>query len=263
MLRRQPPATIDTILAHPSVARWDVDPDEVRAHVAAVRPTTYADLVRAVFSAYAASRGKPRWGDKTPGYVTHLPQLRALFPDAKFVHVVRDGRAVAVSLGERPWGPASAIAGAFWWRTKAGRGRRDGLALPSDRYLEVRHEDLLADPAAELARVCAFLGEEYSPAMLEYRDRVELADEPDDPAGTRHLRKEPTPGLRDWTAGRSPREVDAIDSVCAPLLREFGYEAPRRTARGLAWAWAVRVRDFPSRIPVELRRRWKPVERKV
>jgi hypothetical protein len=216
-----------------------------------------------VFAAYAESRGKPRWGDKTPGYVTHLPQLSRLFPDAQFVHVVRDGRAVAVSLGERPWGPASAIAGAFWWRTKAGRGRRDGRALPSDRYLEVRHEDLLADPAAELARVCAFLGAEYSPEMLEYRDRVELADEPDDPAGTRHLRKEPTAGLRDWTAGRSPREVDAIGSVCAPLLREFGYEAPRRTARGLAWAWAVRVRDFPSRIPVELKRRWRPDERKV
>src|SRR6478672_851702 len=64
-----------------------------------------ADAVRAVFAAYAAARGKPRYADKTPHYVSHLPELAARFPEAQFVHVVRDGRDVALSLLEVPWGP--------------------------------------------------------------------------------------------------------------------------------------------------------------
>jgi sulfotransferase family protein len=262
-LARRPAPSVDTILAHPCVQRWDVAPEILRARVAAAAPTTYPDLVAAVFEAYAAAHEKPRWGDKTPGYVMHLPLLERMFPDAQFVHVVRDGREVAVSLAERPWGPASAIAGAFWWRTKAGRGVRDGRRLGRDRYCELRLEDLVDAPEEQLRRVCEFLGEEYTPAMLDYGDRVAGSDEEDDPEATIHLASGPTPGLRDWRTGRPPREAHAVESVCAPLLARLGYLPGTRTATGLAYAWAVRIRDLPGRVPVELRLRRSPAIRKV
>lgn len=262
-LRRRPEATVETILAHPAVRRWSVDPDAVRAQVAAIAPSDFASLARAVFEAYARAQSKPRWGDKTPGYVTHLPLLDRIFPDALFVHVIRDGREVAVSLAERPWGPRSAIAGAFWWRTKTGAGVRDGRPLPPSRYLEVRHEDLVATPEAALRRICRFLGEEYWPSMHEYGAGVALAEEPGDPAGTAHLSKPPTAGLRDWKAGRSERETAAIESVCAPLLDRLGYGPAPRRAAALAFAWAVRLRDLPGRVPVEARLRLRPTMRRV
>jgi len=251
--RRTPHATVDTILAHPCVQRWNLDPERAHAAVTAAHPETFADLSATLFALYTADQGKQRWGDKTPGYVTYIPLIDELFPNAQFVHIVRDGREVAVSLSERGWGPRSAIAGAFWWRRKTRMGLRAGRALPDDRYLEVHLEDLIADPERELRGICAFLGEQYSPLMLEYPDQVDAPWE--DPAATVHLTKAPTANLRDWRTGRSPREQEAVESVCSPVLADLGYPPARRTAKGLAYAYAVRVRDLPGRIPVELRLR--------
>src|SRR4051794_27962840 len=77
---------------------WGIEPPDLRG-------LDVADAVRAVFAAYAAAQGKPRYADKTPHYVSHLPLLAERFPEARFVHVVRDGRDVALSLLEVPWGP--------------------------------------------------------------------------------------------------------------------------------------------------------------
>ena len=82
-----------------------------------------ADAVRALFAAYAATRGKPRYADKTPHYVSHLPRLAARFPEARFVHVVRDGRDVALSLLEVPWGPDAIEDAALHWRRRVLEGR--------------------------------------------------------------------------------------------------------------------------------------------
>jgi hypothetical protein len=251
--RRKPVATVDTILAHPCVRRWNLDPARARAAVAAAHPESFSELSATLFDLYAADRGKQRWGDKTPGYVTYIPVIDRLFPTAQFIHIVRDGREVAVSLSERGWGPASPIAGAFWWRRKTQAGLRAGRALAPGRYLEVHLEDLVGDPEGELRRICAFLDEDYAPQMLDYPDRVEAPWE--DPAATAHLNKAPTANLRDWRTGRTPVEREAIDSVCAPLLAELGYERVARSARGIAYAYAIRLRDLPGRIPVEIRLR--------
>src|SRR5207237_1740039 len=124
---------------------WQIDPMRVRDLAREVHARTLADAVRACFAVYAESRGKPRWGDKTPGYVEHLELLAELFPDARFIHIIRDGREVSTSIAEQPWGPPSPVAAAFWWRRKVKRGRRSGELLGPDRYLEIRLEHLISD----------------------------------------------------------------------------------------------------------------------
>ena len=202
---RDTPFDLERILEHPQIRSWDVDADKVRATAAEQHATSFAEAVDALFTTYARQEGKPRWGDKTPGYVEHLPQLASLFPTATFVHVIRDGREVATSLAELPWGPASPIAGAFWWRRKVRSGRRSGARLGRHRYHELRLEDLVRDPEGELRRLCAFIGEEFDPAMLDYPQSAdEWMRRPQETymAFTHpHLTKPPTAGLRDWRRG--------------------------------------------------------------
>src|SRR3954453_9696667 len=130
-----------------------------------------ADAVRALFAAYAAAQGKPRYADKTPHYVSHLPALAARFAEARFVHVVRDGRDVAQSLLEVPWGPDTVQEAAAVWRRRVLEGRAAAPDLGAGRYREVRYEARVADPEAELRGLAAWLELPYDAAMLAYPGR--------------------------------------------------------------------------------------------
>lgn len=240
-LLHRPELALERVLRHPRFARWELDEATVRAAVTQHQPCDLAALFRVVFETYAASQGKPRWGDKTPGYVGRLPLLAALFPDARFVHLIRDGRAVAASVASKPSGPPNAVSAAYWWRGLVGQGRRDGAAL-GERYLEVRYEALIADPAAVLTTVCHHVGVAYDPAMLDYW-RTAAARVPSgltDP-GQKHARTLQPPALGpDRFLALPPTERRAVEHACRPLLEALDYptgrgEHPGDVAR--AWAW--------------------------
>jgi hypothetical protein len=257
--RRRPAVTVDDVLAHPRVARWDVDLESLRSGARVDERAGFAEVVDAVFRSYASAHGKARWGDKTPGYVTHIPLLARLFPEAQFVHVIRDGREVAASLVTWSWGPPSAISGAFWWVHKVRAGRRSGRRLPPGRYVEVRLEDLVAGPEPTLHDLCRFLGEDDHPALLEYPDRVAAARP--GPEQERHLVEPPTAGLRDWRVGLSTATQEAVEQICRRTLARLGYPVPRRRWRAWPHAVAVRVRDLARTGPAAVRARLSPETR--
>ena len=252
--------TLDDILAHPKVRAWDVDRVMLRTRAEAVSPRGYAALVDAVFSAYADEHGKARWGDKTPGYVSYVPQLARMFPDARFVHLVRDGREVAASLAEWDWGARTAVSGAWWWAHKVRVGRRDGARLGPERYLELRLEDLTAAPEATLRRLCAFLGEGFAPEMLAYPDRVAASGRPVR-RQERHLVQPPTAGLRDWRSGLAVRDQQAVEEVCRPMLTACGYDTPAPRPAARAYAVALRARDLSITGVRDVRARLRPATR--
>jgi Sulfotransferase family len=125
--------------------------------------------VRAFYEAYAARAGKRRWGDKTPRYVLKMPLIASALPEARFVHVIRDGRDVALSVLERTVKDVDAAEVARRWRRKIDRARGDAPRL--DHYLEVRYEDLVADPRSVLGHVCEFVELEFDEGMLDYHER--------------------------------------------------------------------------------------------
>ncbi len=237
------PASLEDILPYLARRKWTIEPAALRAAVSRTAPGSYPELVRAVFSTYAEAEGKPRWGDKTPRYVDHVALLAKLFPDALFIHLIRDGREVAASLAERRWGPSSPVLGAFVWRRSIRRARRAGRRL-AGRYMELRLEDLVSEPERQLRRVCAFLGEDYVPQMLEY-SRGQRATRAAQSAGSRHLTKPPTAGLRDWRKGLTARQQRAVEAVCRGFLAELGYPPAPRSAGGTAYAWAALAGRIP------------------
>ena len=147
------------------VVRGELIPDA--AAVLATGPKSYAGLVNAIFATHAATKSKPRWGDKTPGYGSDLDILWKLFPGSKVIHVVRDGRDVALSNRTLSWGIYSMPRVASAWRWETLLTRKLGHMIDA-HYLEVRYEDLVQDPERELRRICTHIGERYEPTMLEY-----------------------------------------------------------------------------------------------
>jgi hypothetical protein len=250
-LRRHPQAALDAALAHHRFAMWGVDKSAARESVLAKRPSSYAEVMRGLFEFYAETRGTRRWGDKTPGYVESIPFLAELFPDARFVHVIRDGRAVSVSVAEQAWGPPTPISAAWWWRGRVQRGRRDGARLPTGRYLELRFEDLVEHPRETLTDLCGFLDEEFHEGMLDYpRVATERLPLGTTEAGRLHERTLLPPELpSDRFASLPPRVRTAVEYVCRPLLESLRYPVNRTSPAmaAVASAYAGWVHALPAR----------------
>ena len=126
--------------------------------------------VRAFYDVYAKDQRKPRWGDKTPGYGTVMRRIHNVLPEARFIHMIRDGRDVALSLEQRD-SELTTEQVARRWRHRINRTRRVSEHVP--HYIEVRYEDLITEPEATLRRVCDFIELDWDPRILEYHHNAE------------------------------------------------------------------------------------------
>ena len=211
--------------AEPWFADWKLPVGSFESSVRADPPAGYAELVRRLFRLYADGEGKPRYGSKTPQHVLSISELAALFPESRFVHIVRDGRDVALSFLDVHFGPSDLLFAARLWKRRVRQGRIAGRALGGERYLEVRYEELVAFPERELRRLCGFACLEFDDAMLRYHERDQSTI-----AGVaghyfhRNAARPPTKGLRDWRSQMSHSDVLLFESVAGTTLEEFGYE---------------------------------------
>lgn len=268
-LRRvDPDEFVDDLRRLNTLAEWEVPLDKVRERLAPDMPIGTA--IATVYAVYAAERGKARWGDKTPMYMQNLRLLERLFPDARFVHLIRDGRDAALSFLEMPRGlmtetwmhPRTSADFASQWRTETAAARRLGERV-GPRYLEVRYEQLVDDVEAVLRRICEFAGLEYEPTMADYAGNVDVSAKPHQ----QRLTQPPTSGVRDWRTQMSPVDVAAFERVAGDLLGELGYESSHNpdaagrlrrasySSRALAWRGA----SFALRRSPLWRRRHPPL----
>lgn len=237
-------SVVDRMTSAPSFSEWGLPPKEAKAGVLAVRPTSIAGSVEALYQYYARARGKDTAGDKTPYHVRHLPLLARSFPSSRFVHLIRDGRDVVSSLVSMPFGPNRFERAVLYWKRDVEAGRTAGRALGTERYLEVRYEDLVNDPVAILRRVVRFLGVEYDEAMLAYAHRSDAVL-----SGLRrtsHLQgvtQPPTAGLRDWRSTMSEGMRGRFDALAGTTLGDLGYPQSGAPISGrdrvAAGAWVV------------------------
>lgn len=250
------------LYANSNFVRQGLPEPAVRAALNAAAPATFADAVRAVFATYAAQRGKRLYGDKTPGYVTHLRLLGGLFPEARFVHIIRDGRDVAMAYLDRDeWGPSTMADAALYWKSRVGRGREAGRQLGPARYHEVRYEDMVDVPETVTRELCTFLGLDFHPEMLEFHRRgEEFAAATPHPEAFRGLAQPITKGMRDWRTQMAPDDVALVEAIAGDLLSDLGYDVTgtagrrRLRAKALAAGGAWQVKRVAARLPPMLRR---------
>jgi hypothetical protein len=229
---------LDLLYGDPNFLRLGLSRTEVAEEPAMQAATDYAAGVRAVLSVFARARGKRWYGDKTPGYVLHLDLLGRLFPEAKFIHIIRDGRDVALGYVERPeWGPRSVPEAALYWRSRVKRGQAAGSRLGPERYREVRYEAFIGDPATTAAELCEFIGIPFAPEMLNYYERgTSFAANSKDPQAFTALSLPPTRGLRDWRKNMKAADVRTFEYIAGDLLGKLGYELSGQTRTPLTAA---------------------------
>lgn len=221
----------------PKMEYWNVDVQALDRYLASINAATYADLVRGVYEWYAAENhpGKRRWGDKNNVYLRHIPLLGRLFPKARFVHIVRDGRDVACSYRDlsevdgpyAPDLPNGVIEAARHWRRNVTRIRRGLETIGWDRAYELRYEDLVTDVTTTLQSLCAFLDEPYSDAMLAFAEENAASDlEPRAfDAWKRRSRQALDPSrARRWRTCMFVEDVAFFERESGALLEQYGYE---------------------------------------
>jgi hypothetical protein len=268
-LRRRFPDPIDPEVLTPALLRtphfrhWKVAESTVWERVRAMQRPSFADVMAAAFLANADEHGATRWGDKTPIYVRSIPLLHALWPGARFVHLIRDGRDVALSYRSLPWGPDTVWAAARKWRRDVTAGIRDGQPLGTDRYLEVRYEDLVADAKSALQTICAFADLPFDEAMLDPGARHQHPTLAPEEGRAFHARsqEEVAVGARDWRTQMSPDDVRHFEAVAGRLLDDLGYErrfpdvGVRERLEGAVRSGALDLRAATSDVRKRLGRR--------
>ncbi|MEU4542546.1 sulfotransferase family protein [Nonomuraea dietziae] len=138
-------------------------------------PGSLGSVIGTTFRMYSDRFGKARWGDKRPSYVKQVDMLTRLFPDAQFIHLIRDGRDCVASLKEMPWYTLNSFHAISTWAEAIDAGKRLRRTMSEDSYYELRYEDLTDDPATELKKLCHFLEEDYDPAMCSPREAASHA----------------------------------------------------------------------------------------
>jgi hypothetical protein len=215
---------LDALEAHARFNAWELPISEVERELDGATTVPYATAIDAVYRAYARARDKSRWGDKTPRYVEHIPFLAQLFPDARFVHLVRDGRNVALSYADVPFGPKTVAKAADLWARRVTQGMRDGRALGTDRYLELRYEDLVEDIEARTKELSTFLDMPFDSGMLDYTERARSDVLPRAAKYNPHVTERPIAQTRSWQSDMPERHVAVFEAIAGPVLTQLGYE---------------------------------------
>jgi hypothetical protein len=234
-----PDRAAEVITAHRRWPDFRLDAGELRERFARIDPFDAGEALRAFYGMYAEQAGKPRWGDKTPHYTRRMPLIQEVLSEARFIHLIRDGRDVALSLLDVHFGPDDLPKAAKRWTNWIRKARRHATRL--DHYLELRYEELVSDTEAVLRRVCEFVELPFEPAMLEYHhgapDRIdEIRRDTLRPDGMSHIPAEVRAGqhrrvsqppradrIARWRTEMSPADRAAFEQVAGDLLMELGY----------------------------------------
>ena len=223
-------AVLDDIKRHWRFRVWPFTL-ESRPSPAEMATMTYRNVIEWVVAQYAIAHGRPAptlWIDQSI-FVPHIWKLLQLFPDARFIHLIRDGRAVAASIIPLKWGPKGVLSAARHWIEHLAHGFAAEAILGADRIVRVHYERILAEPEATMKRLSSFLGVEFCPAMLV---PAGLAL----PAHTRHqhtLIGAPLDAKRvdAWRHSLTEREIEIYEALTGDLLPLLGYEISSGLAR--------------------------------
>ncbi len=227
------------IAARPEFGDFGMSEDELSRAIAG-QPQTARGVLLAFYGLYASKQGKRRCGDKTPGYSTSMRAIEGVVPEARFVHIIRDGRDVALSVMSRGLKERSIEELAQRWKRRIKRTRKQGGNVA--HYTEIRYEDLIADTETSLRRVCEFLELPWEDAILSYHERAaermsEMSGELESAEGRQALparhrsemhsaTSEPPQRERieKWKREMNPADVSEFEAIAGDLLAELGYE---------------------------------------
>ncbi len=180
----------------------------------------FRSSVKDLFRRLEPVSGKRRFCEKTPGHALAMDLIHEVFPQARFIHMIRNGEQVVRSLQKIVWAPSGilgAARNARTWVRSVRTARASGERLGSERYMELRYEDLIADPETALRRVCDFIDEPFDERMLSFHL-------PENGSWGTALRPFPDPAKElARGSGLGPAEKAVFKAVAGGMMKELGY----------------------------------------
>ncbi len=164
-----PRSVLEAMKAHREWGDFEISDEEMLGRFEALPKLRPGPAVRSFYEIYSERQGKPRYGEKTPTYVQKMKLIQRALPEARFCHVVRDGRDVALSVLDRTVRDLTAADVAKRWQKKVTKAREDSPQL--NHYTEIRYEDLILDTEPVLRRVCEFFELSWTDELLTYHER--------------------------------------------------------------------------------------------
>jgi|SRR5579863_1053942 sulfotransferase family protein len=219
---------VDTFLGSKGFARSGLQASDLSSKLME-HGRTGGDFLRIIMGEIAAKQSATRWAVYDPDNVLHVARIKVDLPDALFVHIIRDGRDVALSLmkmgGFRPfpWSrqPRGLLETALYWQWMARAGKHHSQQIPAD-YFEAHYEDLVARPCPTLAKLSQFLEHDLNYDRIQATGLGSLRE-----SNSSFLDEEPASNeypVNRWKERLSSTEVAELETLIGPCLQECGYE---------------------------------------
>ncbi len=216
---------------------------------------SYGALLWLLLEQYARANDASFVGEKTPNHVFFLADLHGLFPEARFVHLVRDPRAVVNSWRHCPWTSGSAWRDAVRWR----RHVRAAMSAKVPGMITVFYEKLVQQPGLCLQNLCRFLDLTFEPDMLLYHQRASTAfDMQREPWKARALSPIASELATSWQNELSPAAIAAVEAVAWREMKFFGYHPVTSKWRLLSLFPYFRLRMAADRVRRAVMARTQP-----
>jgi LPS sulfotransferase NodH len=217
---------VETWMKSEGFRRTGVDGAQISSELLA-QCSNGGDFIRIVMSKIAHSQSAPRFAVYDPDSVLHMSRIRREIPNSLFIHIIRDGRDIALSLmkmeGFRPfpWSrrARTLLETALYWEWIVRQGRQHGCHVPDD-YIEIHYEDLVTQPRAVLAKLADFLDHDLDYDRIQSTGLGRLRESNSSFLGDEKETKNP---VNRWKEKLTPEQIVDIESLIGPSLEEFGY----------------------------------------
>ena len=220
---------VDYLREHPQFKLWGIEAKDFFEDIRKEQSLTLAELMSRTYAYYASTFNKPIWGDKTPSFFRMIPTLKKLFPNARFIHIVRDGRDLYLSWRKVDPSKNNITMIALEWVYKVKKAQSALLAIEPERSLQIKYEDLVNSPCETLSKVCNFLFLTFEKNMLNYwlnsykyigLHHSELIFQPVS-----------TQSVERWKTVLSRKQVRKFECIAGSTLANNGYELSIKDVR--------------------------------
>jgi hypothetical protein len=238
--------------------RWTdmgIEEDELLRWATTLEVPTLRDVIDLIYDHLLKASGRERLGDKTPPYIHIVPQLAVLYPTAKFIHLIRDGRDVATSFIKMGYECRCYDGERFEWTAAIRRGLSYRDTIHATQILEVRYETLVSDVEATIRRICDFLGEDFETGMLDVQRRVSAVPKRERSIHGKLDQPITAEAIATWRRTLSPTECFVMESCLGTDLSRLGYRLRFQSAR---WQPLLRAAGFALRLAAPLLNRVIP-----
>lgn len=203
---------VENILSERPVKQWRINFD-FEQFWRGLREFSYRELINELLMIRFGGMGKSTWGDKTPHYILELEIIYNLFPNSKYIFIVRDGRDVALSLLKKPWGPNNVYACGRYW---AACNQNNAILETMRRKMQIfetSYEHLLYLPDEVMRQAYKFLGESYDETVM-----------------SKKISAIKPKNFNKWKTEMTKKQVSLFERVAGNTLLRFGYETSSEEA---------------------------------